>query len=142
MIQITLERKITGNELIKDFEYEYGSLENLKKLLEEDPKNVLLQLNLDDWNYYLNHSDAEVKDERIIFTHEMPIDDLELTLMDHIKNKNPESIEELAEMVQEDAKKVHSKLEGLEEAGFIILHKEQSGKVTPALRYNSIKIAI
>ncbi|MEL7672033.1 hypothetical protein [Methanobacterium sp.] len=142
MIQITLERKITGSELIKDFEYEFGSLENLKKLLDEDPENVLLQLNLDDWKYHLNHPDAEVKDERRILTHKMPIDDLELTLMDHIKNENPGSVEELAEMVHEDVKKVHSKLEGLEEAGFIILHREQKDNVTPSLKYNSIKITI
>ncbi|MGB9980179.1 hypothetical protein [Methanobacterium sp.] len=48
MIKITLSKKLNGSKLIKDFEHEYGSLENLKKLLKEDPENVLLQLNLDD----------------------------------------------------------------------------------------------
>ena len=142
MIKITLSRKLKGTKLIKDFEYEYGSLENLKKLLEKDPENVLFQLNIDDWEYYLNHPENSIKEEQIIFTEDFNLEMFDLILMDCIKQEKPKSLGELSEMVQKEVKEVCPRLEGLEKVGFVMLDKGPGDVLIPLLRFETLTIEI
>ena len=66
MIEITLTRKTNGKGLIEIFKKNYGSIENLEKILKEK-RDMKMKLDLDDWKYFLKNPDEKVEDSETIF---------------------------------------------------------------------------
>ncbi len=71
-------------------------MDNLKRLMEKDPENVLYSLDLEDWLYHLEHPDAEVKQSETIFIKDLKINMSDLKMLDIIKNQHPTSIRNLS----------------------------------------------
>jgi hypothetical protein len=99
----------------------YGSMDNLKRLMEKDPENVLYPRDLEDWLYHLEHPDAEVKQSETIFVKDLKINMSDLKMLDIIKNQHLTSIRNLSCILHKDLKTVQPGLHRLREEGFIKL---------------------
>lgn len=67
MIETTDVKQLKGKDLVKDFEKRYKSMDKIKKVLDEGKRNVKLELDLEDWEYFLKHPDEEVKETKLKF---------------------------------------------------------------------------
>ncbi|KZX16783.1 HVO_A0114 family putative DNA-binding protein [Methanobrevibacter filiformis] len=142
MINITLIRKITGRELIRSFEDTYISIENLEKLFKEDNENMNLQMDLDDWKYFIDHKDEEVEDGRTIFLENNDIDKIGLGLLDLIKNEKPNSISQLAKLANNEVNTTLKKAKLLEKEGLISFKSGSKNRKIPIMNYDNIHISI
>jgi len=68
MIETTYIKELKGKDLVKDFEKRCGTMDKIKKVLEKSNGNVKLELDLEDWKYFLNHPDEPVKETMIKYT--------------------------------------------------------------------------
>ena len=66
MIKIRLMRKIKGKYLIKEYEQKYGSLKKAKEQFEKTP-GMLLELDLEEWEYFQDHPEEELEQGQIIY---------------------------------------------------------------------------
>ena len=66
MIKIKLMRKIKGKYLIKEYEQKYGSLKKAKEQFEKNP-DMLLELDLEEWEYFQDHPEEELEQEHLIY---------------------------------------------------------------------------
>jgi len=82
---LKLIREMTGKELVLKFKEKYGSVDTLKRLIKNDPENVLYPLDLEDWFYHLEHPEAMVTESETIFLQDLKIDMSDLKLLDVIK---------------------------------------------------------
>lgn len=142
MYQIKLVKTIKGKDIIKNLESEYGSLENLKKLNKEEKENHLLGFHLEEWEFYKDRLNKDVKETKILLTDSYPIGKIELKLLNSIKSENPESIRDLARLVGKDIKTVQPKVNVLAEQGFIELKRGSKNNKIPIFSYDAIEIAI
>lgn len=142
MYQIRLFRTIKGKDIIDELKEEYGSLDNLKRLHKEDRKNQKFNVHLEEWNHYSNMLDSDITQRKIIFAKNYPIGKIELELLELIKSNNPESIRDLARLINKDIKSVQPKVKALAEDGIIELKNGSKNNKIPIFPYDSMEIVI
>lgn len=142
MYEIRLVRTIKGKDIIDRLKTEYGSLDNLKKLLKEDKKNQKFNIHLEDWEFYKDSLDEDIKERVILFTDNYPIGKIELELLNIIKSNRPESIRELARLLDKDIKTVQPKVNNLAKEGFIELKDGSKNNKIPTFPYEYMEIVI
>ena len=143
MIKIKLARTIQGKEYIKEMEKEHGSIEELKKVFDEGKGDMKLELDLENWEYLTEHPEEELEQEVIIYDEPPSFTMTDLKLLDLIKNEKPESISELAIMMDKDSGNISKQVNKLKEKGFIDLKEGNINNMkTPVLHYDKIEIAI
>ena len=67
MIKIKLIREIIGKDLIKEYEKKYDNPEELKKIFEET-EDMKLELDYDEWNYFIKHPEETLEQTHIIYS--------------------------------------------------------------------------
>jgi len=140
-MRIKFVRKIKGEEMIKEFEKKYGSLQNLDRYIKENKRDYIALMNYEDWKHFIENPEIVVEEGEIIVTDATFLTVQKLELLDAIKKFEPESIGELAEKVSRDFKSVYVDLNELEAAGLVEF--EEAGKEKKAeLRCNEIVITI
>jgi predicted transcriptional regulator len=141
MIKITLIREIKGKDLIKEYEKKYGTIEKLEKLCKKHDDNPLIALDLDDWEYFKDKPDEIMKQKKILYNFEgfTPPD---LNIINLIKNEKPESITELARMMDKDSGNVAKQVNKLKKEGIIEIKEGNiNNKKTTVFNYDKIEIA-
>ncbi|WP_321421955.1 MarR family transcriptional regulator [uncultured Methanobacterium sp.] len=139
---IKLVRQMNGSELVEMLKEKYGSMDNLKRLMEKDTENVLYPLDLEDWLYHLEHPAAEVKQSETIFIKDLKINMSDLKMLDIIKNQHPTSIRNLSCILHKDLKTVQPRVHRLAEEGFIKLEPGPKNAKKPVVNFNKIEIEI
>jgi len=142
MIEIKLTRIIKGKDLVKEFEEVYESIGKLENIFKKGKGDMKLQMDLENWKYYLKHPDEEIEQDKIIFTDKTKISMIDLELLNFIKSKKPKSITELAKYLEKDVANIQRKVDTLEQEGFIELEKGNRNSKIPVLNYDKIEIAI
>ncbi|MDR0912696.1 MAG: MarR family transcriptional regulator [Methanobrevibacter sp.] len=143
MIKIKLTRKIKGKDLIKEFECGYGTLSYLKNIIEKGKGNMKLEMDLEDWEYFLEHPEEEMEQERIVYDENPSFNMIDLQILDIIKNEKPESMSKLATIMNKDISNITKKVNKLKERGFIEFKKGKSKNAKiPFFIYDKIEIAI
>lgn len=120
---------------------EYGSLEKLKKAF-ETTNNMKFMVEIENWEYYREHPTEPIETSETLITHELFLSKLDFKILDTIKHKKPESIRELAEIVNTSVSNVQPHLKKLERKGLISLVEGNKNSQIPTLQYNDIKISI
>ncbi len=142
MIKIKLIRKISGKKLIQEFEEKYGSIDNLKKIFKEGKGDMKMELDLEDWEYFQKHPEEEME-QRVLLYNDPSFSMTDLKILDFIKNEKPESISELAKLMNKDVGNIAKKINNLKEKGFIELEeKKLNNTKTPTFNYDKIEIEI
>ena len=140
-MRVKFVRKAKGEEMIRQFEKKYGSLENLKRYTKEHKKDYIAVMDYEDWKHFIENPEVIVEEGEIIVTDAAFLTVQKLELIEAIKKFEPETISELAEKVDRDFKSVYVGLKELEAAGLIEF--EEAGKEKKAeLRCNEIIITI
>ena len=140
-MRIKFVRKVRAEELVKEFERKYGSLERLERYLKDHPDDYVALMDYEDWKHFLANSDVEVEEGEIVVTDVSFLTPQKLQILEAIKKHRPRSIRELAEKVGRDVKNVYLDVKELERIGLIELHT--SGRAKRAeLKYNEVVIAI
>jgi hypothetical protein len=143
MIKIKLVRTIKGKDYIKEMKKEHGSIKELKKLFDEGKGDMKLELDLENWEYLAEHPEEKLDQEVIIYDETPSFTMTDLKILDLIKNEKPESITELATMMDKDSGNIAKQVNKLKEKGFIDLEEGKVNNIkTPVFNYDKIEIAI
>jgi DNA-binding MarR family transcriptional regulator len=140
-MMLTLIKKQKGTEVLKEFEEKYGTINELKRLYEET-KNSLFLVDYENWKYLKDNPDRELKSSVTKITNKLALSDLEMKILDFIKNEHPKSIRELARFLDKDIKTIQPKMKELEKRGLIKFKKGNKNSKIPYLSYDKIEIAI
>ena len=140
-MQVKFVRKVKAEELIKEFERKYGSLERLKKYLEKHPDDYVALMDYEDWIHCLKNPDIEIEEGKIVVTDVSILTPQKLQILEAVKKFKPRSIRELAEKIGRDVKNVYLDLKELERIGLIELKPHGRAKKVE-LKFNQIVIAI
>jgi DNA-binding transcriptional ArsR family regulator len=140
-MQVKFVRKVKAEELVKEFERKYGSLEKLKKYLEKHPNDYVALMDYEDWIHCLNNPNIEIEEGEIIVTNISFLTPQKLQILEAVKKFNPKSIRELAKKIGRDIKNVYLDLKELEKIGLIELKSHGKAKKVK-LKYNQIVITI
>jgi hypothetical protein len=135
-------RKIQGKDKIKEFEKKYKNLKNLKMILETDEGNMLHQLDLENWEYSLENPEEYLEEGKTIFVEGLSLGDLEFELMHYIKNEKPNSVSELAKLINKEAGSISHKVNLLEKNGLISFKKGNKNRKIPIFEYDKLEIGI
>ncbi|MDO9045139.1 MAG: hypothetical protein Q7U35_07520 [Methanobacteriaceae archaeon] len=139
-MRIKLIRELKGRELVQEFRKTYGSISELEKLYENNLDNLKLYTDLEDWKYFSENLDETMEDGKIIFIDKLVLGEEEKELLDLIVNKKPQSIKDLAQILNWDLKKVYPKIIQLEKYDLIELKSGPKKALVPALKYDKMEI--
>jgi len=143
MIKIKLKRTIKGKIYIKEMEEEHGSIEELKQIFKDGKGDMKLELDLEEWEYFLDHPEENLEQTRIIYDETPHFTISDLQILDQIKNKEIKSISDLAKQLNKDVSVITRNVNKLKEKGFIVLKEGQVNNMkTPVFNYDTIEIAI
>ncbi|MCL2116214.1 MAG: winged helix-turn-helix transcriptional regulator [Methanobrevibacter sp.] len=142
MIPLTIMRIIKGKDKIRELENQYGSLKNLKRKFEKDNENMLLYSDLEDWEYFLKHPNEEQEEGKTIFIEDINIGNKDFEIIKTIKENNPNSISELAKILNKEVSFVQKKVNLLEKEGLIDFKYGSKNRKIPIVNYDKIEIAI
>ncbi|MCL2116305.1 MAG: MarR family transcriptional regulator [Methanobrevibacter sp.] len=142
MIEITLVKEFKGKDLVKIFEKKYGSMDSIKRVFERGKGNVKLELDLDDWKYFLKHTNELVRETKIIYTENPEITMKDISLLSFIKNQKPQSIKELADLAKRDISTIQRKVTILKNEGLIEIKNGTKNRKVPIFNYDKMEIAI
>jgi len=142
MIEITLTKKLKGKELVKEMEKEYGSIDRLQRKLERGEGNMKLQLDFEDWEYFIKCPDEEIERTTTKFTESLNMGMAEIELINFIKNNHPKSMSELAKLTNKDVSNVQRRVKKLEKEGLITLEEGNKNSKKPIVNYDKIEIAV
>lgn len=138
---ISLIKKQQGKEVIEDYQKKYGSIKGVERLYKETG-NPLFLVDYENWKYFQDNPDEELESTITRVTNKLTLSDMELEILDFIKNENPESIRELARFLNKDIKTVQPKVKELANQGLIEFKKGVKNRKIPYLNYDEINIAI
>ncbi|GAA5818825.1 MAG: conserved hypothetical protein [Methanobrevibacter sp. CfCl-M3] len=138
---ISLIKEQKGIEVIKEFEEKYGSLENLEDKWKRS-KNALYYNDIETWKYYLKHPERPYKQTHSIVTNRLSLNDLDMNLLETINEKKPQSIRELARLINKDVATVQPKVKTLNEKGFIGFKEGNKNSKIPYLNFDKIEIGL
>jgi predicted transcriptional regulator len=140
-MRVILLKKQTGKEFIKEMEKTYGSIIELEKKLKRT-NNMIYYVDLEAWKYHLNHLYEIINRSETIITDKLKINETDLELLSMIKTEQPESIRELARLINKDISTVQPKVKKLAENGLIELKQENKNRLVPYLNYDEITVSI
>ena len=138
---ITLVKKQTGHEFIREMEETYNSISELEKLFERT-NNMKMYVDLENWRYYRDNLDEEIELTESLVTNKLSLSDLDLIILNTIKHEKPRSIRDLANKINKDVSNVQPKVKRLEEEGFIKLEAGAKNSKIPYLTFDEIKLEI
>jgi hypothetical protein len=140
---LKLVRETTGKEFIQLLKKRYKSMDNLERLIKDDPGNPLYRLDLDDWLYHLDKPNAKIKESETIFVKDIKIELGDLKILDYIKKEKPSSIRSLAKAMNKDYKTIHPKVHKLANNGFIEFKEgPKKNMKKPVVTYDKIEIEV
>lgn len=142
-LKIKLVKEMSVKEYLKELENEYGSMDNLQKLIEKEPDNYVFKLALEDWNNYLEDPTGTVKQTniKIILTDSsVRLNDFELVNV--IRTSKPKSVRNLAQIMDADLSNIQKRVKRLEEEGLISLKEGPKHSKIPIVNYNKIEIEV
>jgi len=140
-MMLTLIKKQKGTEILKEFEEKYGTIKELERLYKETGNNLFL-VDYENWKYFKDNPDEELESSITRITNKLVLSDVEMRILDFIKNEHPRSIRELARFLDKDIKAIHPKMKELEKQGLIEFKKGNKNSKIPTLNYDEISIAI
>ncbi|MDR3290515.1 MAG: MarR family transcriptional regulator [Methanobrevibacter sp.] len=140
-MRVILLKKQTGKEFIKEMVKTYGSIIELEKRLKRT-NNMIYYVDLEAWKYHLNHLDEIINRSKTIITDKLKINETDLELLIMIKTEQPESIRELARLINKDISTVQPKVKKLAENGLIELKQGNKNRLVPYLNYDEITVSI
>ncbi|MEE1335522.1 HVO_A0114 family putative DNA-binding protein [Methanobrevibacter sp.] len=138
---ITLVKKQTGHEFIREMEETYNSISELEKLFERT-NNMKMYVDLENWRYYRDNLDEEIELTESLVTNKLSLSDLDLIILNTIKHEKPRSIRDLANKINKDVSNVQPKVKRLEEEGFIKFEVGVKNSKIPYLTFDEIKLEI
>ena len=138
---ITLVKKQTGHEFIKEMEETYKSISELEKLFKRT-NNMKMYVDLENWKYYKDNLDEEIELTESLVTNKLSLSDLDLIILNTIKHEKPRSIRDLAKKINKDVSNVQPKVKKLEEEGFIKFEAGAKNSKIPYLTFDEIKLEI
>jgi DNA-binding MarR family transcriptional regulator len=138
---ISLIKEETSVEYNKRMEKKYKSIEQLEKIFEKTPKN-LLHVDLVNWRFLKENPEEKIKFEEILITDNVSIGENEIKLLNFIKNEKPKSVREIALKIEKDPANVNNKINQLANEGLISFKKGLKNSKIPYLNYDKIEIAI
>ena len=138
---ITLVKKQTGHEFIREMEETYNSISELEKLFERT-NNMKMYVDLENWRYYRDNLDEEIELTESLVTNKLSLSDLDLIILNTIKHEKPRSIRDLANKINKDVSNVQPKVKRLEEEGFIKFEIGAKNSKIPYLTFDEIKLEI
>lgn len=138
---ITLVKKQTGYEFIKEMEETYKSISELEKLFKRT-NNMKMYVDLENWKYYKDNLDEEIELTESLITNKLSLSDLDLIILNTIKHEKPRSIRDLAKKINKDVSNVQPKVKKLEEEGFIKFEAGAKNSKIPYLTFDEIKLEI
>lgn len=138
---ITLVKKQTGHEFIREMEETYKSISELEKLFERT-NNMKMYVDLENWRYYRDNLDEEIELTESLVTNKLSLSDLDFIILNTIKHKKPRSIRDLANKINKDVSNVQPKVKRLEEEGFIKFEIGAKNSKIPYLTFDEIKLEI
>lgn len=141
-MMLKLKREMIGAEFVQQMEEKYESIDKLKRLIEKDPENPLYTLDLDDWIYHLEHPEAKIEQEDIIFIQDTDLKMSDLQLLDVIKKEHPKSIRNLSHIMNKDIKTIQPKVSKLAESGLLKFEHGPKNAKKPVVNFNKIEIEI
>jgi len=135
-MRIIFTKEQTSTEFIKEMKKRHGSIEKLEKKIEKT-HNALDIVDLDSWKYLIKNPKETIKKTHTKLTNEVKT--LDLDLLDVIKKEHPESINELAKLINEDINAIQPKIKYLNETGLIEF--KENTKI-PVVSFDEVTIAI
>jgi len=138
---ITLVKKQTGYEFIREMEETYKSISELEKLFERT-NNMKMYVDLENWKYYKDNLNEKIELTESLVTNKLSLSDLDLIILNTIKHEKPRSIRDLANKINKDVSNVQPKVKKLEEEGFIKFKLGAKNSKIPYLTYDEIKLEI
>ena len=138
---VTLVKKQTGYEFIRDMEETYNSISELEKLFKRT-NNMKMYVDLENWRYYKDNLDEEIELTESLVTNKLSLSDLDLIILNTIKHEKPRSIRDLANKINKDVSNVQPKVKRLEEEGFIKFEVGAKNSKIPYLTFDEIKLEI
>ena len=140
---ISLVKEQKGIEYVKEMEKTYNSIEEAEKLLERTkPRNMVIYVDIENWKHLKNNPDEKIKRTTSIITNHLIIGEIEIELLNMIKHNNPQSIRELAKLIDKDISTVQPKIKSLEKEGLLELKDGVKNSKVPVFNYDKIEIAI
>ena len=138
---ITLVKKQTGYEFVKEMEDTYKSINELEKLFERT-NNMKMYVDLQNWKFYRDNLDEKIEISESLLTNKLSLSDLDLTILNTIKYEKPKSIRDLANKMGKDVSNIQPKVKKLEEEGFVKFQEGIKNSKIPYLTYDEIKLEI
>ena len=138
---ITLVKKQTGLEFIKDMELTYKSISELEKTFKRT-NNMKMYVDLENWKYYIENPDEMIEITESLITDNLSLSDLDFIILNTIKHEKPRSIRDLANKINKDVSNIQPKVKKLEENGFIKFESGVKNSKIPYLTYDEIKLEI
>ena len=138
---ITLVKKQSGADFIKEMEETYKSINQLEKLFKRT-NNMKMYVDLENWKYYKDNLDETIEITESLITDRLSLSDLDLIILNTIKHKKPKSIRDLANKIDKDVGNIQPKVKKLEEKGFIRFENGIKNSKIPYLTYDEIKLEI
>ena len=138
---ITLVKKQTGHEFIREMEETYKSISELEKLFERT-NNMKMYVDLENWRYYRDNLDEEIELTESLVTNKLSLSDLDFIILNTINHERPRSIRDLANKINKDVSNVQPKVKRLEEEGFIKFEIGAKNSKIPYLTFDEIKLEI
>lgn len=122
-------------------ENQYGSLQKIK-IAYEQTHNAKLLVDMENWEYYKKHPDKSLELSESLVSNDISLSKLDFKLLDTIKNKNPKSIREVAQLIGKNVSNVQPRLKKLEREGFLTFVDGNKNSLVPMLNYDDILISI
>ncbi|MDR2873588.1 MAG: MarR family transcriptional regulator [Methanobrevibacter sp.] len=94
---------------------------------------MLLHFDLEDWEYFLNRPEEELGEGKTIFIENINLGQSDLELIKSIKNKQSNSITELAKIINKDIINVQRKINTLEQKGLISFEQGTKNRKIPTI---------
>jgi len=138
---MTLVKEESGRKFIKEMEKTYGSIEELEKL-HKRTHNALMYIDLENWKYLLKHPDEKIKRGETKFIDKISLSDTEMEILNTIKHKQPQSINQLAKLINKDISTTHSKVKKMTNQGLLSIKEGNKNSKIPILNYDKIEISI
>ena len=138
---ITLVKKQTGAEFIREMEDTYKSISELEKLFKRT-NNMKMYVDLENWQYYKENPHEMIEITESIVTNKLSLSDMDLIILNTIKHEKPRSIRDLAKKINKDVSNIQPKVKRLEEEGFIKFEEGIKNSKIPYLTFDEIKLEI
>ena len=138
---ITLVKKQTGAEFIREMEDTYKSISELEKLFKRT-NNMKMYVDLENWQYYKENPHEMIEINESLVTNKLSLSDTDLIILNTIKHEKPRSIRDLAKKINKDVSNIQPKVKRLEEEGFIKFEEGIKNSKIPYLTFDEIKLEI